>query len=174
MQKRNDPLIADYVLTLGGNLKVAVIEAKSVDKEPDRGMQQALRYAQMMNLKFAYSTNGKEIEEYDFITKQQKRIDRFPTPEELFQRVKGALELDESQMQTLMKPFDRGSQDPAGRPIEARYYQEIAINAATTSILHGKKRILLTLATGTGKTFIAYQLAKRFWDSKSPHPKTFC
>jgi len=85
--KRNDPLIADYVLQLGSNYKVAVIEAKSSDKEPDHGMQQALNYAKMMNLKFAYSTNGKEIEEYDFITKQQKRVDRFPTPEELLNRV---------------------------------------------------------------------------------------
>jgi type I restriction enzyme, R subunit len=169
--KRNDPLIADYVLKLGGTLRVAIVEAKSVDKAPDHGMQQAINYANMLNLKFAYSTNGKEIEEYDFTTKQQKSVDRFPTPDELFKRAKDALELDESQMETLMKPYDRGSQDPAGRPIEARYYQEIAINAATTSILHGKKRVLLTLATGTGKTFIAYQLAKRLWNSKSPRPK---
>ena len=71
---RNDPLIADYILNLGPNYKIAVVEAKAYDEDHDLGMQQALRYAKKMKLKFAYATNGKKIEEYDFITKQQKTI----------------------------------------------------------------------------------------------------
>ena len=168
---RNTPLIADYILQLGPNYKIAVVEAKSYDLPHDKGMQQALRYAEMMNLKFAYSTNGQKIEEYDFITKQQKTIDKFPTPQELLERVKGHLDFDDEKMNILLNPLDRKTNDPAGKPREARYYQEIAINAATSSLLAGKKKILLTLATGTGKTFIAYQIAQKLWKTKSPHPK---
>ena len=169
--KRNDPLKADYILLAGNNYKIAVIEAKSIYKEPADGLQQALRYAEMLNLKFAYATNGKGIIEYNFITKKQRKIDKFPTPIELLDQLRDHLKLDEDQMQKLLAPFSRQSQDPSGATIEPRYYQEIAINAATTGILHGKKRILLTLATGTGKTFIAFQLAHRLWSTQKPHPK---
>lgn len=169
--KRAEPLRADYILQVAPNFKIAVVEAKAYDESHDLGMQQALRYAEMMELKFAYATNGKKIEEYDFIEKKQKTIDRFPTPQELLSRLKNHLKLDDEQIKTLLHPLDRQSQDPAGRRIEPRYYQEIAINAATTAILHGKKRVLLTMATGTGKTFVAYQIARRLWDTKRPHPK---
>lgn len=74
-------------------------------------------------------------------------------------------------MKKLLHPFNRESQDPSGKPMGARYYQEIAINAATTAILYGKKRVLLTMATGTGKTMVAFQLARRLWEINSPHPK---
>ena len=168
---RNPKLIADYILQLGPNYKIAVVEAKAYDLPHDKGMQQALRYAEKMNLKFAYATNGQKIEEYDFITKQQKTIDRFPTPQELLQRVKGHLDFDEKQMEVLLDPLDRKTNDPSGIPREARYYQEIAINATTSALLAGKKKILLTLATGTGKTFIAYQIAKKLWNTTKPHPK---
>ena len=168
---RNNALIADYILQLGPNYKIAVVEAKKYDEPHDKGMQQALRYAEMMNLKFAYSTNGQKIEEYDFITKQQKTIDKFPTPQELLERVKGHLDFDDEKMNVLLNPLDRKTNDPAGKPREARYYQEIAINAATSSLLAGKKKVLLTLATGTGKTFIAYQIAQKLWKTISPHPK---
>jgi type I restriction enzyme, R subunit len=89
---KNKPLIADYILQLEGNYKIAVVEAKAFDLPHDQGMQQALIYAEKMNLKFAYSTNGQKIEEYDFITKQQRTIDKFPTPQELLERQK--VELD--------------------------------------------------------------------------------
>lgn len=169
--KRNDPLKADYILQASPNFKIAVIEAKSIYKEPSDGLQQALRYAEMLGLKFAYATNGKGIIEYDFITKQQKKIESFPSPLQLLTRVKGHLKLDDKQMQQLLAPFNQQSQDPSGAIIEPRYYQEIAINAATTAILHGKKRILLTMATGTGKTFVAFQLAYRLWNTQKPRPK---
>lgn len=169
--KRKDPNKADYVLKLGPDYKIAVIEAKAWGKPHDEGMQQAQHYANKMRLKFAYSTNGQKIEEYDFITKQQKTIDRFPTPQELLVRNNETLNFDEKQMDVLLEPLDRSSKDPGGSPMEPRYYQEIAINAALTSILAGKKRILLNLATGTGKTFIAYQIAQKLWNKDSPHPK---
>jgi len=169
--KRNDKLRADYMLFLARNYKIAVVEAKEFDESHDEGMQQALRYAKKMHLKFAYSTNGQKIEEYDFITKQQKTIDKFPTPQELQQRVKTDLDFNDTQMDILLDPFDRKTNDPSGKPMEERYFQEIAINATTSAILSGKKRILLTLATGTGKTTIAYQIAKKLWKNNDPHPK---
>jgi len=169
--KRKDPNIADYVLKLGPDYKIAVVEAKAYDLPHDQGMQQALIYAEKMNLKFAYATNGKKIEEYDFITKQQRTIDKFPTPHELLERRKKELDFDEKQMDILLEPLDRTSKDPGGSSMEPRYYQEIAINAALTSILAGKKRVLLTLATGTGKTFISYQIAQKLWNKDTPHPK---
>jgi type I restriction enzyme R subunit len=168
---RNKKLIADYILQLGPNYKIAVVEAKAYDKPHDLGMQQAHRYAEKMKLEFAYSTNGQKIEEYDFITGKQKTIDKFPAPQELLERLKKHNKLDSKQMEVLLTPFDRSSRDPAGVAMEPRYYQEIAINAATSSILAGKKRILLNLATGTGKTFIAYQIAKKLWSTTSPQPK---
>lgn len=169
--KRNDPLKADYVLRAANNYQLAIIEAKSIYKEPGDGMQQAQRYAKMLDVKFAYATNGHGIIEYDFITKHQTEINRFPTPEELLNRLQRHLGFNENEMKTLLAPFDRQSQDPAGVIMQPRYYQEIAVNAATQSILGGKKRILLTMATGTGKTFVAFQLAHRLWNNSSPHPK---
>ena len=105
--KRNDPLKADYVLQVANNYKIAVIEAKSVYKEPADGLQQALRYADMLDLKFAYATNGKGIIEYDFITKQQKKVEQFPTPEELVQRLQTHLNFEDEKMKTLLTPFNR-------------------------------------------------------------------
>ena len=169
--KRNDPLKADYVLFAGNNYKVAVIEAKSIYKEPGQGMQQAVDYAKKLQLNFAYSTNGKGIIEYDLIKEKQRRIEKFPTPEELVTRLKEHMDFDDEKMQTLLAPFNRQAQDPNGLIIEPRYYQEIAINAATQSILAGKKKVLLTMATGTGKTFVAFQLAHRLWNTQKPHPK---
>jgi len=81
--KRNDPVIADYVLQPAPNYKLATVEAKAYDLEHDLGMQQSIRYADKMHAPFAYATNGRKIEEYDFITKKQTTIDKFPTPEKL-------------------------------------------------------------------------------------------
>ena len=169
--RRHSPLKADYILKLENNFKIAVIEAKAYDKSHDEGMSQAINYAEKLGLKFAYSTNGKKIEEYDFITKQQKTIHRFPTPQDLYKRQQQDLSLTNEQMDVLIKPFERDAHDHSGKVIEPRYYQEIAVNSAITAIINNKKRILLTLATGTGKTFIAYQLAKKLWKKDHPKPK---
>jgi type I restriction enzyme, R subunit len=169
--KRLTPKKPDYTLFYAPNFKIAVVEAKSIYKTAGHGIQQAIEYAKILDLKFAYSTNGVKIEEYDFITKQQTTINKFPKPEELWNRLNKYLKLDDKDKNALLKPFNRDSKSLDGKVIEPRYYQEIAINAAMTAILHGKRRILLTLATGTGKTFIAFQLAKKLWDTNSPHPK---
>src|SRR2546428_1975806 len=169
--KRGKKKRPDYLLYYAPNFKIAVVEAKSVYETPDQGMQQSIEYAELLKLKFAYSTNGKGIEEYDFITKKQTTLNRFPSPQELWNRLNGQLNLDEQKQKTLLYPFDRTSTSPDGKIMEPRYYQEIAVNAAITAILYGRKKILLTLATGTGKTYIAYQIARKLWQTKSPHPK---
>ena len=149
--KRLSPKRADYVLFYAPNFKIAVVEAKSIYETPGHGMQQAIEYAKMLDLRFAYSTNGKSIEEYDFVTRKQSTIDGFPSPDDLWIRLNRDLNFDEKQKRTLLHPFNRDSKSPEGKIIEPRYYQEIAINAAVTSILRGKRRLLLALATGTGK-----------------------
>jgi len=169
--KRLAPKKPDYTLFYAPNFKIAVVEAKSIYSTPGQGMQQAIEYAKMLEIKFAYSTNGKGIEEYDFISKKQSTVDRFSSPIELWHRLNTHLNVDEKQKEALLHPFNRESRSPDGKVIEPRYYQEIAVNAAITAILHGKKRILLTLATGTGKTFIAFQIARKLWETQSPHPK---
>ena len=169
--KREAPLKADYVLQLNNNFKIAVVEAKAYDRPHDEGMQQVMNYAKKLKLKFAYATNGRKIEEYDFITKHQKTLNEFPTPQELLCRRQKDLAFDDNQMAVLTEPLERDSHDPSGHIMEPRYYQEIAINAALTVITGGKRRVLLALATGTGKTFIAYQIAKKLWKTKTPRPK---
>lgn len=169
--KRANPMKADYVLKTAQNFNIAVVEAKAYDKPHDEGISQAIRYAEKLGIKFAYSTNGKKIEEYNFITKEHSAIDRFPRPQELLQQIQNYEELTDEKMGVLQRPFERDAYDLSGGIIEPRYYQEIAVNSAISAILRGKKRVLLTLATGTGKTFIAYQIAKKLWKMDSPKPK---
>ena len=169
--KRGNKKRPDYILYYAHNYKIAVVEAKSLYETPDQGMQQAIEYAELLKLKFAYATNGRGIEEYDFITKKQTTLDRFPSPQELWARLNCQLNLNEEKQKTLLQPFDRMSTSPDGKIMEPRYYQEIAVNAAITSILHGRKRVLLTLATGTGKTYIAYQIARKLFETVKPRPK---
>ena len=169
--RRNRPLRADYVLCLKPNAMIAVIEAKSTKKLPDDGLQQAMRYATMLEIPFAYSTNGEQIYEYDFTTKKQRLVTTFPTPDELKARLQQYRGMSDSDMEILLKPFDRQLFNNQKKVMEPRYYQEIAVNKIITAILENKKRLLLTMATGTGKTFVAFQIAYRLWNSKSPKPK---
>lgn len=168
--KRKAPLRADYILQLANNYRIAVVEAKATEKNPSDGLQQACRYAEMLDLKFAYATNGRKIIEYNFITKSQTEISKFPGPDELKARLQKYLDFNEQKMDVLLEPFNRQTRDPVGNVITPRYYQEIAINATIQSILAGGKRILLAMATGTGKTFVAFQIAHKLWN-KSPRPK---
>ena len=120
-------------------------------------MAQAKEYAQILGLKFAYATNGTEILEFDFITGIERPILTYPTPTELWNRLNN-VELVKTEIQeTLLKPFYSTPEK------EIRYYQTIAINRAIKAILEGKKRALLTLATGTGKTTIAFQIIHKLW-----------
>jgi type I restriction enzyme R subunit len=150
---------ADYLLRYTPDFMIAVVEAKAEYKLPTDGLQQAKEYAQILGLKFAYSTNGKGIIEFDFTTGKELEIEQFPTPAELWTRLAGHDSLTEDQTKKLLTPY----KTQTGRP--PRYYQEIAINKAVQAILQGKRRNLLTLATGTGKTTISLQICWKLWSS---------
>lgn len=152
---------ADYLLRYTESFPIAVVEAKSDELEPASGLQQAKEYAEILGLHFAYSTNGIGIEEWDFTSNTQRSLDRYPTPDELWERLCAYKALDAArQRNSLLEPYC--AQD--GKM--PRYYQEVAINRTIEQILQGDKRILLNLATGTGKTVIAFQTAWKLFQSK--------
>ena len=150
---------ADYLLRYTPDFTIAVVEAKAEYKLATDGLQQAKSYAQMLGLKFAYSTNGKSIVEFDFTTGKEAEVEQFPTPSELWKRLSASEGLTEEQGSRLLTP----SSTYAGKP--PRYYQEIAINRTVAAILQGKTRNLLTMATGTGKTSVAFQICWKLWSS---------
>jgi type I restriction enzyme R subunit len=159
---RKEGLRPDYVLYIRKNISIAVVEAKAEYKNPADGLQQAMQYAEMMDVKFAYSSNGKGIVEHDYITGLERDLDSFPTPDELWGRLKGTFKFESKQeeIDSLAAYWEEvGGKSP-------RYYQQIAINKTVNKLLEGQKRILLTMATGTGKTFVAFQIAWRLWKSK--------
>lgn len=152
---------ADYLLRYRRDFTLAVVEAKAEDHDAAEGMQQAKEYADILGLKFAYAANGRRILEFDFITGLELEIERFPTPDELFARWRQAEGLtDDEVIERLLTPF----QTLAGKT--PRYYQEIAVNRTVQAILQGERRVLLTMATGTGKTFVAFQVAWKLWSSR--------
>jgi type I restriction enzyme R subunit len=151
---------ADYLLRFRRDFPIAVVEAKATYKKPGDGLQQAKEYAQILGLKFAYSTNGQGIVEHDFLSGLETDRDDFPTPDELWQRQRTAEGIGEETATRLLAPYYHLS----GK--SPRYYQGIAINSTVQAILQGKKRILLTLATGTGKTVVAFQICWKLWNSR--------
>ena len=162
---------ADYVLYYGKDYPIAIVEAKSRFKSSMDGMDQAINYAKMIGVKFAYSTNGDTIEEWDLTTQQQTTLSEFPTRQQLWERLHSENKVPEDKKELMLIPFNRQSNSPEGGIIEPRYYQESAVNNALSAIFRGQKQILLALATGTGKTYIAFQIAWRLWKSKEPKPK---
>ena len=156
--KRAKEDIADYVLFYKGQ-KLAVIEAKRRDLEDTEGVGQAKKYAEKLQTRFTYSTNGVGIYQIDMETGEEKYVDRYPTPDELWNATFS--EKSEWRDRFGEVPFeDKGGQ------WEARYYQHNAINKTLEAIAEGRDRILLTLATGTGKTAIAFQIAWKLFNSK--------
>jgi len=151
---------ADYLLRYSQNFLIAVVEAKREYKTAAEGMQQAKEYAQILGLKFAYATNGQEIFEFNSITGLENKIEKFPTPTELWNRLISIEPVKTEIQETLLKPFVV----TPGK--EIRYYQQIAINKAVKTILEGKQRALLTLATGTGKTTVAFQIIYKLWNNR--------
>lgn len=164
--RRERPLFADYVLEVEPGLAVAVVEAKRLYKKPADGLQQAKRYAEMLDLPFAYSSNGKGIVEHDYDTGRESELSEFPTPSELFDRYRAWKGLTPAAEEILRLPFDRTLRNPDGSVKEPRYYQRVAIQRALQAIVDGEKRVLLTMATGTGKTFTAMQLINKLWRSE--------
>ncbi len=152
---------ADYLLRYTRDFPIAVAEAKAEYRKAADGLQQAKDYAEILKLKFAYATNGKEIIEFDFITGIERIIENFPTPTELWARLRAAEKLtDDNIAARLLTPANLTTgKDP-------RYYQRIAIDRSVQSILQGRKRVLLTMATGTGKTVVAFQICWKLWSSK--------
>lgn len=151
---------ADIVLRYTRDMPIAVIEAKAEDKSAGEGLQQAKEYAEILGLSFAYATNGEEIVEFDFTTGVETRLKIFPTPAELFRRYCRAVDLSDSQAVPVLQPYNLQS----GK--EPRYYQDIAIKRVVEGIVRGEKRLLLTMATGTGKTSTAFQVCWKLWSSR--------
>jgi type I restriction enzyme R subunit len=157
--RRGDPLRADYLLEVTPGFPVAVVEAKREYRLPSDGLQQGMRYAELLDLPLAYSTNGKGIVEHDFDTGAQTDLAAFPAPSEAwtrFQAWKGIR--DDRAADLVLRPFTRQLRNPDGTVKEPRYYQRVAIERALEAILAGRNRVLLTLATGTGKTFVSLQV----------------
>ncbi len=172
--RRHADLRADYVLQYRPGVPVAVVEAKREYNRPGLGMQQAENYAGLIDVPFAYSTNGKGIVERDLSEGTLHDVPGFPSPAELWGRYrafKGIL--DDTAAADLLRPFNRAVRLGDGSVKEPRYYQQVAINRAVKAILRGDKRLLITMATGSGKTFVAMQIVwklwKSAWDGKASH-----
>ena len=155
---RSSQMKADYVLVYK-NRKLAVIEAKSNELEVGEGVAQAKQYAIKLELDYTYAANGKEIYEICLATGAEGLVSGFPTPDELWNKVFG--DSNEWQAKFNAVPFE----DVNGTK-QARYYQEIAVNRVMEAVANNKQRILLTLATGTGKTFVAFQVAWKLFQSR--------
>ena len=149
---------ADYILYYKSNLPIAVVEAKDNKHSIGDGMQQAINYADILDLQFAYSSNGDGFIEHDMKsgTEREISLEEFPSPEELWNRYKGIKKITPEQEKIITEPyyFAQGDKTP-------RYYQRIAVNRTIEAIVKGKNRILLVMATGTGKTYTAFQIIHR-------------
>lgn len=159
---RKERLKPDYILYLKRNYPIAVVEAKIEYRLPGDGLQQAITYAEMLGVNFAYSTNGKGIVERDLKAGTERDLTEFPTPDELWDRLRGVNQLNqpEDAADALIAYYE----EIGGKT--ARYYQQVAINRAVEAVLKGQRRILLTMATGTGKTFVAFQIVWRLWKAE--------
>ena len=152
----------DYLLYLNKYHPIAVVEAKDNNKTISHGMQQAMEYAQMLDLPFAYSSNGDGFCEHDFLTGTEREIgmNEFPTVDELIERYKRGRNLNEQEQRLIDQPYysSQTSYPP-------RYYQRNAVNRTLDAIAKGQDRILLVMATGTGKTYTAFQIVYRLLTS---------
>jgi type I restriction enzyme R subunit len=156
--RRGKSLSADYVLVYR-NHKIGVIEAKALHESPTEGVAQAKNYASKLAIRFAYATNGKSVYSIDMKTGKEETTFRYPTPDELWNMT--FAEVNEWRDRFSAVPFE----DKGGSHL-SRYYQDIAVERVMEAIAKKKQRILLTLATGTGKTFIAFQIAWKLFHSK--------
>lgn len=159
---REKPKRADYLLYLSANNPIAVIEAKDNTHSISYGLQQAMEYARMLDLPFAFSSNGDGFAEHDFLTGKERQfgLEDFPTETELIERFKQESGLSPAQETVLSQPY-YSSQNT----YPPRYYQRIAINRTMDAIARGQQRLLLVMATGTGKTYTAFQIVYRLLQS---------
>lgn len=163
---REAPKKADYILYIERNYPIAIVEAKDNNHSVSFGLQQAMTYAQMLDVPFAYSSNGDAFYEHDFLTGMEKQIplDQFPTYDELVARYKAEANagqgVTENEMAMIRQPYYTSQ-----NTYPPRYYQRIAINRTVDAIARGQERILLVMATGTGKTYTAFQIVYRLLKS---------
>lgn len=156
---QNKAVRADYVLYYKPNMPIAIIEAKDNNHSVRAGIQQALRYREyLQDVPCVYSTNGDAFLEHDFtqsngLIEREIPLNEFPSPEELWKRYKKQNNIEEEAVSKIAE--QDYFYDPTGR--KPRYYQQIAVNRTVEAIAKGQKRILLVLATGTGKTYVAFQ-----------------
>lgn len=164
--RREKPKFADYVLWLNPQTPLAIVEAKDNNHSVSHGLQQAIEYAQKMDVPFAYSSNGDGFSEHDFLTGKERNfgLDEFPSPEELIARYKQGKNsgnaLTPQQEIVSAQPFytSQTTHSP-------RYYQRNAVNRTLDAIARGQNRLLLVMATGTGKTYTAFQIVYRLLQS---------
>ncbi len=159
---REKPKRADYILYLSANNPIAIVEAKDNTHSVSHGLQQAMTYAQMLDVPFAYSSNGDGFVEHDFLTGMEREfsLDEFPTEQELTARYKQESGITPQQEAILAQPYYTSQ-----NTYPPRYYQRIAINRTVDAIARGQQRILLVMATGTGKTYTAFQIVYRMLQS---------
>ncbi|MET0397153.1 MAG: EcoAI/FtnUII family type I restriction enzme subunit R [Longimicrobiaceae bacterium] len=160
---RGKPKRADYVLYHKSNLPLAVVEAKDNNKPLGAGMQQALGYAQVLDVPFAFSSNGDGFLFHDLtgmhdVVEREIGLDDFPSPELLWERYRAWKELEGEPQRVVTQDY---FVDASGK--EPRYYQQIAINRTVEAVARGQNRVLLVMATGTGKTYTAFQIIWRLW-----------
>ena len=162
LTSRGKPKRADYLLSLKANMPIAIVEAKDDSHSVGAGMQQAIEYAQALDVPFVYSSNGKAFLEHDMLTGKEREIklEDFPTPDELWTRYKIGKNISAPQEKVINEPYYYAVGDK-----KPRYYQRIAINKAVDAVAQGQNRILITMATGTGKTYTAFQIVWRLWKS---------
>jgi len=154
---RGKRLFLDYLLKFN-NMNLAIIEAKRESEHPTKGLQQAIDYAKKLKIEIIYSTNGKQIYEYDLRTGKGDYIEKYPSPEKLYKKLNAANFELKQKLHSI--PFLlEGAMQP-------RYYQEVSVNKTMDAIAEGENRILLTLATGTGKTFISFQIVHKLLQAK--------
>ncbi len=156
--KRSQAEIADYILVYK-NRKIGIVEAKPYDAAVGEGVAQAKSYAEKLHIEYTYATNGREVYQISMKTGAEGEVKAFPTPDELWSKTFG----DQNEWK---EKFDQIAFEDGGSGKKPRYYQEIAVTNAVDAIAEEKNRILLTLATGTGKTFIAFQIAWKLFQAR--------
>ena len=163
---REKPKKADYVLYLNPNKPIVIVEAKDNKHSISYGLQQAMTYAKMLDVPFAYSSNGDGFFEHDFLTGKERELsmDEFPTEEELISRYKAESNHGEGLSSREEKIIDQ-PYFSSMNSYPPRYYQRVAVNRTVEQIASGKDRLLLVMATGTGKTYTAFQIAYRLLQS---------
>ncbi len=163
LYKRGKRLRADYLLFYKPNLPLAVIEAKDNGHRPSSGIQQALRYAEILDVPFVFASNGDAFVEHDRtaasgIVERELALNAFPDPESLWERYKRLKGIDEEAEEIIEQEYYTEFEGK-----EPRYYQRIAINRVVEAVSQGQRRLLLVMATGTGKTYTAFQIMWRLW-----------